>query len=153
MRSAIGDELEKREKRIKTFNLDDIIPNSDDFTYADTITYENLRYINYESRDEDMNIKYNIEFPDKSTLYPRRAEETIAIEEFLQDPDKENMCFEYEDVKKAESKANTVCKHRKRKKLEKLYNFYRVKNCIYIKKTEKCKQILQSRSKTNEKKK
>lgn len=47
MRSAVGNERAKEARRIKAISLDDAIPGSDGMTWADTITIENLDYINY----------------------------------------------------------------------------------------------------------
>lgn len=47
MRSTVGNERRKQERRIKTISLDDLIPGSDDITYADIITEKNLDFIPY----------------------------------------------------------------------------------------------------------
>ena len=45
MRSAIGHEIERRNRRLMTFSLDEVIPGTDGLTYADVVTEENLNYI------------------------------------------------------------------------------------------------------------
>ena len=47
MQSAIGGEYAKQERRIKTISLEELIPGSEDVTYGDTVTNDNLDYINY----------------------------------------------------------------------------------------------------------
>lgn len=52
MRSAVGHEREKQKRRITTISLDAIIPGTDGMTYGETITRENLDYINYKEESE-----------------------------------------------------------------------------------------------------
>lgn len=47
MRSTVGGERAKQARRIQTISIDDVIPGTDGVTYADTVTYENLNYIQY----------------------------------------------------------------------------------------------------------
>jgi len=50
MRSAVWNERQKQSRQIQTISLDELIPGTDGFTYADTITRENLNYIPYTER-------------------------------------------------------------------------------------------------------
>jgi len=45
MRSAIGNEIAKQNRRIKTVSIDDVIPGTEGITYGDTLTYDNLQYL------------------------------------------------------------------------------------------------------------
>lgn len=47
MRSAVGNERKKQEKRIKTVSLDEVIPGTESLVLADIITEENLNYVPY----------------------------------------------------------------------------------------------------------
>ncbi len=47
MRSAVGNERKKQNRRIKTISLDAPMPNADTLTWADVITEDNLDYIPY----------------------------------------------------------------------------------------------------------
>ena len=42
------------------------------------------------------------------------------------------MCFEYEDQEQAKRKMSTIASYKRREKLEKVIDTYRVNNCIYI---------------------
>ena len=45
MSSAVCNERKKQARRIQTISLEELIPGSDNLTWGDTITYENLNYI------------------------------------------------------------------------------------------------------------
>lgn len=47
MSSALHSDLKKKRRRIKTVSLDDIIPGSEDLTWGDVVTEENLEYVPY----------------------------------------------------------------------------------------------------------
>ena len=47
MRSAVGTERQKQRRRIQAVSLDEIIPGTDDLTWGDMITTDNLNYIPY----------------------------------------------------------------------------------------------------------
>ena len=85
MRSAIGGELAKQGRRIQTVSIDETIPGTDGMKYADTVTYDNLKYIPYgESEGESMNISYNVKLPErKSFRGAQQSDEIIAINGFL----------------------------------------------------------------------
>lgn len=44
MRSAIGNELQKQQRRIQTVSLNEIIPGTEGLEYVETVTYDNLQY-------------------------------------------------------------------------------------------------------------
>lgn len=128
MRSAIGNEYEKQKRRIPTISLDEVIPGTEDLTYAESITYKNLDYL---KEDCSLNIYYNVKVPE----IPRapKSEETIAIEAFLtNEPKAKNMCFEYESQEEAKRKANSISAYRNRHNLKDVYGVQRNKNLIYI---------------------
>ncbi len=131
MRSAIGNERKKQKRRIQTVSLDDVIPDTDGITYADTVTYENLNYINFEG-GEDMNIKYDVKLPEKAVKHGKKCDEVIAIEAFLKMRDKKNMCFEYEAEDEAKKKRGTIQSYRRREGHKEIYDVYRVEKCVYI---------------------
>lgn len=47
MRSAVDSERRKQRRRIQTVSLDEEIPGTDGFTWADMVTTDNLEYIPY----------------------------------------------------------------------------------------------------------
>ena len=131
MRSAIGGELNRQERRIKTISLDDVIPGTDGLTLADTVTYDNLRYISYES-EEDMNIKYNVELPERKEFKgAKKSDEVLAIESFLVGKMK-NMCFEYDGADEAKKRLSCIQSYRRSKKHQNMYDVYRSENCVYV---------------------
>lgn len=109
MRSGVQRERQKQKRRIQPLSLDERIAGTEDLTYCDTITYENLRYIPYiTDGEEEMNIKYNVKLPERSSnSFGKKSDETLAIESFLAGNMK-NMCFEYESKEEAKKKYATI---------------------------------------------
>lgn len=132
MRSAIGHEQEKQKRRIKTISLDEVIPGTDGMTYAETVTYDNLDYTNYKGGEEDMNIKYNVELPERKTFRGgEKSDEVIALEGFLTGKMK-NMCFEYEEAAEAKKKLAAIQAYRRKQNHKEIYDVYRVENSLFI---------------------
>ncbi len=131
MRSAVGNEFKKQSRRIQTVSLEEIIPGTDSTVYADTVTYENLDYINY-GGGEAMEIKYDVKLPDKPTRAGRKSDEAIAIEAFLMMTDKKNMCFTYLSEDDAKKKCSTIYSYRRTNNHKELYDIMREGKCIYI---------------------
>ena len=132
MRSAIGHELEKQGRRIKTISLDEVIPGTDGMTFSDTVTYENLNFVNYEG-GEDMEIKYDVQLPErKSFRGASKSDEILAIETFLKMKGKKNMCFEYESDAEAKKRLSAIQSYRWRENQKEVYDVYRAEKCVYI---------------------
>lgn len=140
MWSEVGNERQKQSRRIQTVSLDDILTGTETLTYRDTITYENLQYIPYiTDGEEDMNIKYNVELPERSSNgFGKKSDETLAIETFLAGKMK-NMCFEYESKEEAKKKYATIRSNYRKGHHEKYYEAFREENCIYIVRLEAAK--------------
>lgn len=131
MRSAIGHEQERQNRQIKTVSLDEVIPGTDNMTYGETVTYENLLYVNFKG-GEDMNIKYNVKLPERKIFKgAAKSDEVIALESFLVGNMK-NMCFEYDDAAEAKKRLGSVQSYRRSKGHKELYDVYRNENCVYI---------------------
>lgn len=82
-----------------------------------------------------MNIKYNVQVPEKKRFNGgTKSEEVRAIEDFLTTGNTKNMCFEYDDIKEAKSKLSTISSHRRKfnQTAAKGYDAYRVDKCIYV---------------------
>lgn len=82
-----------------------------------------------------MEIKYNVQAPPKKYFNcGAKSEEVKAIEDFLTSGNVKNMCFEYDTDKEAKTKLSTVSSHKRKwnEKNSKMYDAYRVGNCIYI---------------------
>ena len=132
MRSAVLGEREKQNKQIKTVSLYDPVLGMNDFTYADSITEENLNFVPYMERGENMKVTYNVELPDLEKSSRHLCEERITLERFLAG-DKTNMCFEYESKEEAKRRSKTVRNFRPQfSKLGIYFEVHLVKNCIYI---------------------
>lgn len=132
MRSAIGHEFEKREKRIKTISLDEVIPGTDGITLADTVTYNNLEFIDYKG-GEDVEIKYDVKLPEKKSFRGAvKSDEILAIETFLKMKGKKNMCFEYEAEDEAKKRLSSIQSYRRRENQKEVYDVYRAEKCVYI---------------------
>lgn len=132
MRSAIGGELKKQEKRIKTVSIDEVIPGTDNLCYSDTVTYENMNYIPYgESEVEKMNISYNVKLPERKVFRGEKSDEIRAIEAFLPGSQK-NMCFQYDTPEEAKKRLSCVQSYRRRENHAELYEAYRVDSCVYV---------------------
>lgn len=136
MWSAVGSEWGRRSRRIKiAISLDERPPGTQDVTYGDAITYENLRYVPYletESEGENMNIQYNVKLPERKNNHNRqKSDETLAIESFLIGNMK-NMCFEYENEEEAKKKYSSVRSNRRTKGHQDFYELFRDENRIYV---------------------
>lgn len=138
MRSAIGGEQKKRNREIKTVSLDEVIPGTDSMTYGETVTYGNLLYVNFKG-GEDMNIKYNVELPERKAFRGAvKSDEIIAIESFLIGKMK-NMCFEYEAAEEAKKKLASIQSYRRKQNHKEVYDVYRAERCIYVVRLAKAK--------------
>ncbi len=141
MRSAIGGELAKQGRRIQTVSLDENIPGTDGMTYADTVTYDNLNYIQYgESEGDNMQIKYNVkDIPQKNSFRgAQKSDEILALESFIAGNMK-NMCFEYDTEEEAKRKSQSVGSYKRSHKHQNIYDSYRVGKCVYVVRLE-CKK-------------
>lgn len=134
MRSAVSDEKRKQERRIRTISLDDIVPGTEDVTYHETITYENLNYKGV----YDMNISYDVLLPQNRSRFNggKKSDEVIAIESFITMRDKTNMRFEYKSEEEAKRKLSTVSSYMKKANLRNSLEAFRVKECIFIARKE-----------------
>ena len=136
MRSAIGHELEKQKRRVKTISMDEVIPGTDSMKYADTVTYGNLNFVNYEG-GEDMEIKYDVKLPERKSFRGGvKSDEILAIETFLKMKNKKNMCFEYESDEEAKKRCASVQSYKRRENQKEVYDVYRSGRCVYIVRVE-----------------
>ena len=128
MRSAIGNELEKQKRQVKTISLDSPVPGTENLIYHDIITKKNLELIGV----EQMNISYNVKVPERKFFRGgMKSDETIANEGFLVSKMK-NMCFEYETVDEAKKKVASIQTYRRKHEHKEIYDAFRNENKIYI---------------------
>lgn len=132
MRSAIGSHLKKEARRIRTVSLDEAIPGFEGMTYMDTVTADNLDYINY--GEEDMNISYNVKIPERANH--NKSDEVKALENFLEMKDMRNMCIECADAGEAKRTYTRLYTYRKKYGQQELYEVFRVKQSVYVVKAE-----------------
>lgn len=130
MRSAVDNERKKQEKRIQTISLDCIVPGTDDLTWMDTITEDNLNFVMY--GEEDMNISYNVLVPERKRWNAgRKSDEVAAIEVFLSGKMK-NMRIEYDTVDEAKKRLSTLQCYRRKNNLKNILEIFRDEKDIYI---------------------
>ena len=130
MRSAIGAELDKQKRRIRTISLEELVPGTEDVTWMDTITEENLKFVNY--MEEDMNISYNDMVPERKRWNGgKKSDEVAAIETFLAGKMK-NMRIEYDTTEEAKRRLGTLQCYRRKNNLKEVLDIFREEKDIYV---------------------
>jgi hypothetical protein len=133
VRSSIGNERKKQDRRIRTVSLDDVIPGTDDLTYGDTVTEENIRYLTGGKEKKSMKISYNVKIPETARQGRLPSVEVEMVIEFIASSHK-NMCLEYDDVNTAKGKISTIRSWKKKNNREDI-NVFRMSNSIFVEKT------------------
>lgn len=132
MRSAIGNEYRKRERRIQTVSLDGVVPGTEDLRLIDTVTNENLNFVIY-VEGEDMNISYDVMVPERIRKgVGVKSDEIIALESFLKQKKTENMRMEYGTPEEAKKKIPTLQSYRRTNNLKEVFDVFRVESNIYV---------------------
>ncbi len=132
VRSSLSTEQRKQECRIKAISLDDVIPGTDDLTYGDTVTEENIRYLTGGKEKMGMNINFDVKIPETARLGKTPSIEIETLIEFLVSAHK-TMCFEYDNSKQANSKSSTL-RAWKKKENRNDFNIYKMAERIFIEK-------------------
>lgn len=132
MRSAIGNHYEKEKHRIPTISLEEIVPWTDEVSYKDTITAENLDYINY--GEEEMNISYNVKLPERKYFGACRPkpDDQVALEVFLGAKSQRNMAISYDTEEEAKRRLSALQHYRRTRKLQEKIEIYRVELTVYV---------------------
>lgn len=132
MRSAVGNEKRKSSRRIQTASLDEIIPGTEDVTYMDMVTADNLDYINY--GEEDMNISYNVKLPEKKHRGGPMAkrDDIAALENFLEAKSHKNMAVTYDTKEEAKKRLSALQAYKRSKELQKKIDIYRIDDTVYV---------------------
>lgn len=81
MSSSVFTERNKQSRRIQTVSLDAVLPGTEHFTLADTISESHLHYVPYLTEDE-MRITYNVDLP-KFASNKEISKENKAVMNFL----------------------------------------------------------------------
>lgn len=135
LRSAVGHERERQARKIQTISLEEIIPGTDGMTYMDTVTADNLDYINY--GEEDMKISYNTDLPERrSWKGSAKSDDMIALEGFLKARKHKNMCIGYDTLEEAKKRCSAIQAYRRTHKLQEKIDVYRVESNVYVVKIE-----------------
>lgn len=132
VRRSIGHERIKQDRRIQTISLDDVIPGTDDLTYKDTVTEENVRYLTGGKEKTGMKINFGVKIPEAARLGRTPSVEIETVLEFMASAHK-TMSFEYDNPKQAMGKVSTLRGWKKKENRTDL-NIYRIAETIYIEK-------------------
>lgn len=126
MRRHIGHERQ-RQNRLPTLSLDDVVPGTDDLTYGDIVTYENLDmlYGGYE-----MNISYNVKIPERKR-FGEKSDEVKAFESFM-DSKMKNMCIEYDTDEEAKKRAAILQTYRRSLPNKDDFEVFKQEKSIYV---------------------
>lgn len=132
VRSYVGAERRKQDRRICTVSLDEVIPGTDDLTYKDTVTEDNVRYLTGGKKEMGMKINFDVKIPEAAKLGRLPSVEIETVLEFLSSNHK-NMSFEYDNPKQAKGKHSTIQSWKRRKNRDD-FNVFRVAETLYIEK-------------------
>ncbi|WP_313583954.1 hypothetical protein [Lacrimispora sp.] len=104
VRSYVGNERKAQERRIQTVSLDDAIPGTDDLTYGEIVTEENIKYLKgcNEGGWERGSTK----------TIGTASVELLKLMAFL-DSDLSDLHFEFDDEKEADRKRSSFYSWRK----------------------------------------
>lgn len=133
VRSHVGNEYRKQNRRIKAVSLNDVIPGTEDLTIGSTITYDNIGYLKGEAMA--MKVDYDVKIPEVAKTRGSKSVEIEMLLGFLTSSHK-TMCLGYGDKKEAAKKASSL---RSWKKSQERTDFevYRLEACIYVEKGKK----------------
>lgn len=132
VRSSISNDRRKQERRIRTVSLDDVIPGTDDLTYGDTVTEENIRYLTGGKEKMALKVSYDVKIPEMARGSRASSVEVELVIKFMASNNK-NMCLEYDDVKTAKGKISTLRSWKAKNNREDI-NMFRMMDSVYIEK-------------------
>ena len=132
VRSSLSNNRRKQERQIQTISLDDVIPGTDDLTYKDNVTEENVRYLTGGKREVGMKINFGVKIPEAARLGHTPSVEIETVLEFMASAHK-TMSLEYDNPKQAMGKVSTL-RGWKKKENRTDFNIYRIAETIYIEK-------------------
>lgn len=124
MRSAVGNEKRKSSRRIQTASLDEIIPGTEDVTYMDMVTADNLDYINYSDCK-------GVPLKKKGRRRPKQ-EDLFILEDYLKSRRRRELQIAYDTKEEAEGRAKALYDYRKKHKLQDKIRIHRENNKIYV---------------------
>lgn len=124
MRSRVHLERKKQD-RLPTVSLDEIVPGTDGLTYGDTITYKNLVY-----GGNGMNISYNVKIPERKR-FGEKSDEVKAFESFM-DSKMKNMRIEYDSDEEAKKRAAVLQTYRRSLPNKDDFEIFKQEKNIYV---------------------
>lgn len=137
MWSAVYNEKNKQNRRIRTVSLDGTVQGTENLRLIDTITEENLNFVIYVG-GEEMKVSYDVIVPERRRGgVGTKSDETIAIESFLQTRKMKNMRIEYDTVEEAKRKIPTIRTYRNKNKLQEVIDVFRDDKNIYVVRIQK----------------
>ena len=138
IKSQMSTERRRESRRIKTISLESVIPGTDNFTYGDTITYDNMSYLYRGVSKVALEVKYDVKIPEAARLGRVPSVEIEMLVGFLGSSHK-TMHLAYDEAKTANSK---VCNIRAwvKKSGRKDISIYKYGTDIYIEKVSVKKQ-------------
>ena len=128
MRSAVGNEKKKDSRRIQTISLDEVIPGTEDMTYMDKITADNLDYINYGDCK-------GVPLKKKGRRRPKQ-EDLFILEDYLKSRRRRELQIVYDTKEEAEGRAKALYDYRKKHKLQDKIRIHRENEKVYVVKIE-----------------
>lgn len=135
IRTHVGNDRRKQERRIRAVSLDDVIPGTDGLTYGNYVTYDNLSFLRGEVNmtNKTLQIDYDVAIPEAAKLGKTPSVEIETLVNFL-DSNHKNMRLTYQDAQTAGNKAQTLrCWLRKRDRKD--VKVYKMIETLYIEKT------------------
>lgn len=104
---SVCNDRKKQNRRIQTISLDDVIPGTDDLTYGDMVTEENMRYLTGGKEKVALKITYDAAIPKVAKVSHATSVEVEKLLEFL-NSSHYAMCYEYGDAKEADKKSKAL---------------------------------------------
>lgn len=127
MRASVYNEYAKKSRRIQTFSLEDNVPGSDDVTYMDIVTEDNLHYIDYG--------EYDAAVFQKKSRKPKQ-EDVFAVEAFLKGGERKDLRLTYSTREEAIQRSKALYDFRKKHGLREKIRISREDKIIYVVKIE-----------------
>ena len=138
IRPQIQAERKRENRQIKTVNLESVIPGTDDFTYGDTITYDNMNYLYRKESNVALDIKYDVKIPEVAKLFRQPSVEAELVINFIGSSHK-TMHLAYNDLELARKAGNSIRSYIKRSKIDDV-KVYKSGEDIYLEKVSVKKQ-------------
>ena len=138
IRPQIQAERRRESRQIKTISLESVIPGTDDFTYGDTVTYDNMSYLYRKENKMALDIKYDVKIPEVARLSRQLSVEAELVANFIGSSHK-TMQLAYGNLELARKAGNNIRGYIKRSKMDDI-KVYKSGVDIYLEKISVKKQ-------------